>query len=170
LVDPEDLITRWYRVHGNPNSCTVEEVLQNHVGMVEALAVSMILMPRTRIVEDYVILDMPGRNRGSEDEVSLRDTLAGRRKIKMDLQDFVDSFNWIESPYLFASGPLTEDEKRDDKYDALCADIEKAICEQMKDSWAAWLNWTYKDRAFQVFILSPEETGSTYGVGFRETR
>ena len=113
---------------------------------------------------------MPGRNYADEDLERLRRKLAQCRKITKAMQEFIDGFNWVEAPYLFAPNPPIDPEKVDDDYAALCCDVEEAVCKQIRASWEAWLNWTYKDRSFEVFLIPPEETGSTMGVGFRELR
>ena len=135
--------------------------------MSEALATTLIMLPRTRVLYDVVLLDIPGRDYSNQESL-LRETLEDGSRTSGDKQEFIDGFNWVEVAYLFAPTAFPDDSSTDEEAADLINEADEALCRQVRDAWDAWLNWKYKDRSFEVFLLSPEETGSTIGVGFRE--
>lgn len=65
----------------------------------------------------------------------------------------VDSFSWIESPYLFS-----DSEGPDEEEDALAGVLGRARRPRLED--------LFPDRRFVVRPMGAEETGGTLGLGF----
>lgn len=47
---------------------------------------------------------------------------------------------------------------------------ELLLAKKIATAWDAWLKVKYPNRSFVIRVLSPEETGSTVGVIFFESR
>ena len=120
----------------------------------EALLYSILFMPELKIVNDSVLLAW-----GMQDDESQQRFLDSVKSNNMSLQQLEASFNFIEVGYIFDTvGRDTSDEE-----DELLANL---IC----NAWEGWLKTSFPDRKFIVEVLSAEETGSTVGVHFFESR
>lgn len=84
------------------------------------------------------------------------DTAAEAIATSHDKKDTVASFNWIEVGYIFENRTSIDDHG------------DSILAEAIRESWEAHLLRLYPERRFDVRVLTPEETGSTVGVGFRE--
>jgi hypothetical protein len=71
------------------------------------------------------------------------------------LKAFVDSYNWIELPYVFADRAAVDEE---------CT----ALAALVVDAWRARLRDLYPHRQFGVRVIDPHETGSVIGIGFEQ--
>lgn len=80
---------------------------------------------------------------------------------EFDKRVHLDSYNWVEvgsdTSELYAN-----------VLDKIIDDIELSAAEVIATSWRMWLPSQFPCRDFVVSILTPEDTGGQYGVGFTQ--
>ena len=110
-----------------------------------ALLHSALFVPELIEVEGFVFLKDVGSKGVGWDEVAAG-VRAARAESPERLKRYVDSFNWVELPYL-----SNDRDGFDDEADALA--------EVLVQAWRGRLKDLFPDRRFAVWIKSPEETG-----------
>jgi hypothetical protein len=118
-----------------------------------ALLHAMLFVPEFAEVGGAIFLIKPGQHFTEERVVS--GIQEARAESSEALKRFIDSFNWIELPYLFSNRTGTEHE-----YDKLADFVSEA--------WRARLQYLYPSRRFLVRVLPSEETGSVIGIGIEQ--
>jgi hypothetical protein len=129
--------------------------------LVSLLALRDFFQPQTIIVSGRVFLRSPGFS--AEPLEKFVEERAKLDKTSASYQDSVNSYNWVT--LIYELGPLFVRDQIDDER-LVCA--EETIAEIVRDSWHLWLHHVYPDRQFELRVLSPEETGDGWGVGFEE--
>lgn len=76
------------------------------------------------------------------------------------LHDIEDSFNYVETSYIFNLGNMENLTDEDDKLFAEC----------VAEAWRGRLALLYPSRKFNVHVVEPPESGDAYGVSFHEIR
>lgn len=149
------LETRFGRMDGAvPWSRT--DLLHRHGSPGAALLYAVLFAPEFIEIEGSVFLDGlgPEAPRGwGEVARRLREDWTSAPD---DFRRFINSFNWVEVPYLFAA------EGSDAEYVALAA--------VLTDAWHTRLLARFPQRRFNVRVLPASETGSVIGLGFEELR
>ncbi len=119
----------------------------------DALLYSVLFMPDLIEIDSCILL----KDRLQNEEIL--------RKFKKEIEENPENkgaiefnYNWIEIGYLFSTDPNFTEE------------YEKLLALKIRHSWTGWLTFNYPERKFIVKILTPDETGSTFGVGFFEDR
>ncbi|MBD0274579.1 MAG: hypothetical protein ICV73_21945 [Acetobacteraceae bacterium] len=118
----------------------------------DALLHSALFVPELIEVEGCVFLKDVGWKGVGWDEVGAG-VRAARAEAPEKLKWYVDSFNWVELPYLFNDREGSNEE----------AD---ALAEVLAQAWRARLQGLFPDRRFAVRVTGTEETGHTRGLGF----
>jgi hypothetical protein len=131
------------------------DYLHAHGNFSDALLYSVLFVPEFIEVEGCVFL----KEIGVEPQGGKKELAAGihqaRARSTEALKRYVDSFNWVEVPYLINNQTASD------------AEIE-VLAELIMQTWLARLNDAFPDRRFTVRILDPATTGSVIGIGFEE--
>ena len=122
----------------------------------DALLYSTLFVPDFVEVEGCVFL----KEMGVEPEGGWAEVAAAIRRARETSTDAlkrcVDSFNWVEVPYLVGATSAAPEEE-----------IE-VLAEVIAQAWRARLHDCFPDRRFTVRIFDPAETGSVIGIGFEQ--
>ena len=85
---------------------------------------------------------------------------AAKRQNKYSVQELEDSFNRLDTSYVFNPGLMEGLEDEDDLLFAKC----------VAEAWRGRLCLLYPTRKFQISILSLEESGDGHAICFHEIR
>jgi hypothetical protein len=155
------LLLKYHDPNGSTDGLDIRGIWRSKFNSFSLLALGDFFQPETLVIMDKVFLKSPGYSGQSHDEF-----LAIRQKYLMEnpkSQLILDSFNWIEIYYElgnFDSSGVLSDEEDDE--------MQKNVAELLRNSWFSWLHNVYPERSFSVRIVTPQETGSVWGVGFSE--
>lgn len=120
----------------------------------DALLHSVLFQPELSELGDSILLAWNVRD--SESQQRFRDAIendpAGSAKIEA-------SFNFVEVGYLFGPNGRNSTDAED-----------HFLAKLLRDSWDAWLGYSYPNRHFVIEVLGADETGSTVGLHFFENR
>jgi hypothetical protein len=122
----------------------------------DALLYAALFLPEFVEVEGFVLLkELGAQPKGGWAEVA--GAIKRARETSTEaLKRCVDSFNWVEVPYVVVDdGSASEQE------------IE-VLAGVIAQGWRGQLRDRFPDRCFVVRIHSPTETGSVIGVGFEQ--
>ena len=127
-----------------------QQLVWNYCTMSTALLHATIFFPDFIEVEGSILLKMGDTRKA-----------AMFRKAKAEgdwpLAKLEDSFNWIEPDSLFADSAGSEA-------------MQIKLAHIIADSWRARLGQLYPARTFTVYVIDPDTTGYSWGVGFYEVR
>ena len=142
----------------------VREYLESNVSILDIIALYEVLFPSTQIVDQHIILDIPGLHR-EEDlrELELKLKLLDSAKERKSL---VENYNWVEAGYFFANNEVQI--IKDQKFVDFSNFADEWMARLMVSTWKMHLEKTYSSRKFRVFVIPPEKTGSVMGAGFEE--
>jgi hypothetical protein len=127
------------------------ELLLNFGHAVDALMYYHLFFPKFVEVENSVLLN------DDIDCVSERFSVQ-KKTTKLTIDELEASFNFVEVPYMFCPVDVNTDS------------VIILLCNMLVQSISCRLRYEYPDREFVVSVLSPEESGSVYGVTFSERR
>lgn len=151
-INPKQDLLEFFRDHfGNRTNFSVDDYVHAYGKESVALLYSALFFPELIEIESSVLL----KRNIIQQEVARKDIL----KRKKNISEIESNYNFIEVGYLFEpNGRDISDEE------------ETLLALKIRDGWEGWLKIKYPNRKFIVEVLTPEETGSTIGVHFFESR
>ncbi len=127
-----------------------QQLVWNYCTMSTALLHATIFFPEFIEVEGSILLKM-----GDTEKAAI--FIKAKAQGDWPLAKLEDSFNWIEPDRLFADSAGSEA-------------MEIKLAHIIADSWRARLGQLYPARTFTVYVIDPDITGYSWGVGFYEVR
>jgi hypothetical protein len=147
------LLTRRYGASTGAVPWGSADCLHCFGGSAGALLYAALFVPELVEVEGCVFLkDLGVKPAGGWDEVAAG-TRAARAESPERLRRYVDSFNWVELPHLFASRDGSDGE-------------DELLAEVLAQAWRGRLKDLFPDRRFKVRVIPAEETGYALVLGF----
>ncbi len=137
--------------------------LLKRVSIWTALAVAQVYMPPTIEICGRIILALPGAPYAECDRERIESTLRNPTVATEEKTKLLDSFNWIETFYLFSQERLPKQVGEGD-----LDNVDRFLSARLREAWDAWFRFSRPDRKITVRTIDPEETGSSWGVGFTE--
>jgi hypothetical protein len=113
-----------------------------------ALLYAQLFCPKFVEIDGSVLLD---------DSCGRADSLRAAKATARDFEQALNSFNWLEVPYLFG------DRTGSDEGQLLLAEF-------VAELWRARLHYLYQPRKFEVVVETAEQTDDVVHVSFREIR
>lgn len=134
---------------GHYENFSIDDYIHAHGKASDVFLYFALFFPEFTEIESIIFLK---RNVVSIEEV--KDQILAKKKSTTKIQM---TYNFVETGYLFN----TEGRDTSDEEDELLSSL-------LQYAWECHLNRVYPNRKFKVEILSPEETGSSFGVHFYE--
>lgn len=136
-----------------------EDPLWQHGHEKIALLYAMLYLPDFVEVEGSIICTTYMVNRKQFPQ----DFINAKKKVEENgepLWEIEDSFNYLETSYIFNPGIMENITDEDDLLFAEC----------VAEAWRGRLCYLYPKREFKVYVVGPPESGDAYGISFYEIR